>query len=417
MKLNTTMMKIVESILLESTFESVYKKLKVGNIIKITEPNNQITKFEVVNVGTDFVSVIDSNGNKYGFSSYSFKGNILTLSDSDGDMIYINVSNIDIIGKKENNTQPNANKPKGDEPKGDEPEGDNQTDNVEDIQNKIIEFENVIKNLNNGDSLVITTERHDEGELDSIVNDIFFKLKGIENGFLILDLETVEPNVDGEFSSTTEKSLVGFTGGVVKINLNKLFYINDNKITINISVTKNNQNIDLQLVNIIEVQSNDINTAVDYDDNDKKYSPDEIRKQLVNDPTYRSMLNKSPTLWDTLTKASPKGLLQLRKLMDKHVVDNSYLTKGNVVTFKLISRPIPSGDTNDSLQNKKNFYYKGKVTSDMTLKLGDLNTGHWDIKLLDEIKKSTFKCEVSFCKKNKCTVKTRKAVIKILNNG
>ena len=294
---------------------------------------------------------------------------------------------------------------------------DDRRDNDEELQNRISGYDKILKELNEGDILRLTTDSlsNEEGE-DTIVNDLFFKVSNITTDWYIFTLDSVSGNVD----SITAKSIGKLTNNINK----KEFYIAKEQF---FKIIKNSVSIILHFGNkqdsvindIIGVDVNNINNNDDFDATDKKYSEKELMQWLYDtkNKNYMDLINKTPTFWEKVRGASPKGLYHLKRMLQQRGVDNSYLTKGDFVNIKLLSTNLVSDDLSRKLVNKRGAYYNTKVVGDNLLQQGKIGQGHWELKLLEDLDDSTYKTEVSFCKKDKtCKIMSKNALIKIINN-
>lgn len=420
MEANSTMMKVVETMLLEASFRDVFSTINSGNKIGIKTRDGHKHAYEALsNVGGKIIMrdlSKDALGAMYVMDRASLNNTDLTIWKYDGD----NSKNNDFKGDEINIKVTEfgvINNQSGKLEKVDVEASEDDFRQEENL-NRVDDYNNIIQNLDKGDVLMITTETEGAEGGDSIVNDLFFKVMSIDAEWYGLKLDEVQGDAEGEVSSIIQKIATQLTNKFIYIGgAHGFFKVRNDSVGIDLFIVKKN-GIRIPIKDIIDVQNNNIEADIDYDDQEKKYSKSELEDALLDDPTFQSMLMKKPSLMDTLRGASPKGLLQLRNMVQQYGAKNSYLTKGNLVKFKMMSPSVRSGDFRHKLLNRKDTYYEAKVTGDKILKLGTVGKGHWEIVLDKEVEDNTYKAEISFCKADRtCNVLSKKSIIKILTNG
>lgn len=421
MSLNEKMLEVVNSMLLEASLSDVFGSINNDDKLSVTTLDGKNHVYQVLSNMTGRIIMKDLSkdaaGLQYIIDRQSLNKDKLTLykfdkeaqsNDFKGEAIEMKVEKILTLDTKSGAPQEIDVEPDEDDFRKTEHTG------------LIGEFNNEIKNLDKGDIIVITNETPNKDGGDSIVNDLFLKVINIEKDWYVFNLQEVDGDAEGEISYATQALYKSVSDKFIFVGGPHGFFkeTEDGQVGIDLFVGTKNAANRVKLKGVIDVQNNSIEKDIDYNDDKKKFSKKELQNFLANDPTFRSMMMKKPSLMDTLTGASPKGLMQLKNMVQKHSTKNSYLTKGKNVSFKIMSPSIKSGDFRHKLLNRRNTYYQAKVTGENTLKSGTIGRGHWEIKLNKEVDDAIFQAKVSFCDADRtCNVITKEAMIQILTDG
>jgi hypothetical protein len=413
---NLKMMELVTSMLLEAELKDIFSTIKTGDKISVTrlDGKNHIYQTQSIIGGKIIMKDLskDSAGAMYMMDKTSLNGNNLTINRYDsnaigknfkGEELKMDVSKFLILNTKTGSLEDI-------DIKGSE-------DEFRDKENisRVDEYNNLIKTLNKGDVLRITTESkgNEEGS-DTIINDLFFDTIGIREDWYVFELKDINADAEGEESIVTQKLVTTVKNQNIFVGKEGFFKVINNTVTLNLKFGKKYQ---VTLKGIIDVEINDIDADIDSDSEDGKFSKKELEDYLMNDKNFQDMVQKQPGLLGKLSGASPKGLMQLKNMVQNYSTNKSYLTKGKNIKFKLITKDI-TVDLKNKLLNKKGTYYEAKITNENTLKLGTIGRGHWEIKLKKEVEDNTYQAEVNFCNANRsCKLITKEAIIKILTNG
>jgi|TARA_R110000796_G_scaffold11796_1_gene39612 hypothetical protein len=414
---NLKMMELVTSMLLEAELKDVFSTIKAGDKIGVTrlDGKNHIYQTQSNMTGKIIMKDLskDSAGAMYVMDRTSLNGNDLTIHRYDnkqtnfkGEELKMDVSKFSILDDKTGSLE-NIDI---ENPKGAEDDFRN-----EENTSRVDEYNNLIKTLDKGDVLRITTESegNEEGS-DTIINDLFFDTIGIREEWYVFKLKDINADAEGEKSIATQKLVDAIKNQNIFVGKEGFFKVINDTVTLNLKFGKK---FKVTLKGIIDVEINNIEADIDPDDEDGKYSKKELEDYLMNNKDFQDMLQKQPNLMGKLSGASPKGLMQLKNMIQNYSTKNSYLTKGKNIKFKLITKDI-TVDLKYKLLNKKGTYYEAKVIDENTLKLGIIGRGHWEINLKKEIEDNTYQAEVNFCKADRsCKLMTKEAIIKILTNG
>lgn len=425
MEINSKMLGIVKSILLESTLNDIFKNINPTDTITIKTFDGSKHVYEVESNMVNRIIMKDlakNGGGKYVMDKNSLNDNDLTIwkydgdasgNDFKGDEINLKVDKMGVTNRKTGGFE--------------EIEIDDGSDELErelnhqEFINDIPKFNQILKDLEINDVLAITTETFiDDESDDTMVNTLFLKLNGIKNNIIRFEFEDIQGGAEGEITNTMKEVSNILKGKYVQIGGKSGFFKKtDDKVSIDLTYSENNKNYSIRLKGVIDVSNDNITNDIDYDKSDKKFSKKEIQQDLLNDKTFQNMMSKKPDLLDLVlgTDTSPVGLMNLKNLVNKYKVKSSYLSKGNLIKYKLLSPTIRTGDMRYKILNRDGYYYEGKVTDENTIKMGNRGRGHWEINLKKEIKTNTYESQVIFCKTDgSCKELTNKAIIKILTN-
>ena len=411
MTLNLKMMEVVASMLLEAELKDIFNTIDAGKFIYVTTTDKKQYIYQVESnitgniIMKDVVSEVEYILNKDSLDNKNlkiWKYNGGTTDNKDEGLV-LTIDAISVVNKAGTTQIIDV-------------EGDEDDYEKKENLSRLDEYNNLIKTLEKGDVLRITTETEsDEEGGDSIVNDLFFETVGINKNWYVFKLKDINANVDGEEAIETQKLVRVISDKDLAVGKGGFFKIINNKITLNLVIVKPKSTIVIK--GIIDVKINNIEGDIDYDEENSTYSKKELKYDIMKDKNFRDMLEKQPNLLGKLRGASPRGLMQLKNMIQQHSTKNSYLTKGNFIKFKVINKDIVV-DLNHKLLKKEGMYYQAKVTDENTLKLGRKNSGNWEINLKDEIEENTYNSEVNFCKSDgSCKLMAKNVIIKILTNG
>lgn len=415
---DTQMLRIVKTMLLEGELKDIFSTITAGNHIYIILQGGGKRIYQVESNGSGRIIMKDkapkSNGMSYIMTRESLNGNKLTIyqydgkaatKDFKGQEFQMEIDSMNTINDK-TGTKENI-----------DVEG-----NEDDVRNKenvgrIDQYNELMKKLDTGDVLRITTESQPskEGE-DTIVNDLFFEVVDVRKSWYVFTLKDIHGDAEGT-EAKASLNLANIIGEQsFYIGKEGFFKVNEGSVEIEIRYGKNESST---IKGIIDVDINNIDKGEDYDEDEKGYSKEELESWLKNQDLFDDLVNKKPNFLRTLAGASPKGLYQLKKMIQQSKVDNSYMSKGDKVKIKLLSSDlrIPN-DLTKSILNKKGATYKADVVGDNKLKVGVIGRGHWEIKLIEEVEQSTYTAEVIYCDTDRvCKLMAKKATIKIIDNG
>ena len=275
-----------------------------------------------------------------------------------------------------------------------------------------IGFNKIINSAEVGDVLTISTVGDSQNGEEEPYNTVFLKVHNKKRNTYMVSLEDVEGNSD-----VLNNYFVNFNNRNFYINTNNLVRIKNNDM-LSLTLAFKGRNNDVKKIfidNIVEVQLNKESEDVNNPDNDdnKKMSKRDLQKLLDSDPTYQKMINQQPGILDVLRGASPRGVYQLAKKLKQSKVDNSFLTRGKYVKFKWDSPKIYKDEKNVLSRNAS---YEGKVEREGVIKLGNRNTGFFNLTLLDEIEPSVYKVKVIFINSKRNSNRENDGIIRILDN-
>jgi len=428
------MNQILEQMLLEASFKDVLSTMVIGDILLIKQ-DNDIIRVSVESNMTGRLIVKDespqSDKSRYIITKDALNGNKLTVfkydsdastNDFKGKKIVIGVTDIrkydgktsqstdvDMNGdNNQNNGDNNQNNGDNNQNNGDNNQH-NDTNNIKKLQQQVDYYNNLIEKLDDGDVLIVSTESpsDDENDNDSVINNFFFKIIDIKKNFYVMVLDDVD--VAGDEPISTSKIISNFEGKKLYIKKGNFFKLIDNEITLEIIY---NKSLSLPIKNIIDVEIDEKDDEIE----EPQLTKDEMIAILQQNPNYREMINKTRGFWDVVSGASPKGIYQLKKMMDKRLVNNSYLTKGNVVKFRLLSGDIKY-DLKHKILNRKGITYSGKIEGENLIKIGTRGKGHWEIQIVEETDDFTFDAIFNYCKSDRTCHKVGTGVIKIIENN
>jgi len=409
MSLNERMVNIMKVMLMEVELKKTFSTISSGDKINIIEVDDNKYSFIVQSNISGRIIMKDSSekslGKLFVLEKDSLKKNELTIyiydnsavsNDFKGKSLSIEVKYISVLDDKTGELQRI------------DITSDEKTMKQKEELSRIDEYTRIIKELDKGEMLIITTET--DSEKDSIVNDLVFKVVDIKKNWYVLNLVKVRGNSEGDKSVESDKILDVVRSKELYIGKGGFFKVVDNKVSLDLRFGKNYK---IPIKGIIDVDIENDNVG-DTSDDKTVTDKDDFTDWLDNNPQYKNIINKTPNFFEKLSGASPKGVFQLQNMLKKAGTSNSYLTKNKYVVIKLLDGRIEV-DLSNKLLSKAGKTYEAKVTDDRTLRIGDRRKGYWEIELLDEYEDKTYKTKVSFCYPNgTCDLKTNDAKIKIL---
>jgi hypothetical protein len=392
----------INSLLLEAELKDVFDSIEVGDVFSVDLKDGRMFTYTVMeNKGGD-IKLRDRKPNDAGLytifiiSKDSMNDTVMTTwkydsnqSDGKGEEMKFNIKRIR-TGK---NT------------------GAIETIDLEDpiLADKYNKFNQEILKGEVGDTIGITTVEETNGE--ELLNNIFFKIHEIKQTHYLLSLV----DVDGD-SETLNNYYINFNDKNFYINTNNLIKILNNN-TLNLQLAFKGRNNETKKINInpivdVSINKND-DSFDDENDENQTMSKKALQDILDKDPTYQKMINQQPGILDVLRGASAKGVYQLAKKLKQNKVNNSFLTRGKYVKFKWDSPKIYK-DENNVLS--RNGSYEGKVEREGVIKLGNRNSGFFNLTLLDEIEPSVYKVKVVYTNPRRNSNREPDGIIRITDN-
>jgi hypothetical protein len=147
----------------------------------------------------------------------------------------------------------------------------------------------------------------------------------------------------------------------------------------------------------------------------KELAQQEFLHKYGHNDEFKEALAKTPTFWDTFMGASPKGRKQIEKIVGRSVTDNGYLTKGNTISFKLLTQTVFINKDFKLTQNKQ--IYAGTMEKNNVLKLGTRRRGHFELQIIKEVSPSIYNVKIRFCNKDLNCESKGEGTIKVIRNG
>jgi hypothetical protein len=420
MELSPKMKKVFESILLEAEFTDTFNNVNAGDELFVSTIQGDNHQYQVVQKKGGSILMVDlsddgKNRSKYIIDKNSLDGLNLKLWKHDPKVNNGKGEEIDKQVEKVTFRDRQSGKPTEIDVEGNAEEFFTNQEYIKEIP----KFNNVIKNLDDGDVLVISTQVQQSGSDDQIFNDLYLRVYNISKKYYEFTLEDIQSGAEGEILNSMTAISRAIGGGLIYMGGKTGFFKEiDGSVGVEVLVGEGRKKQKVKIKGVVNVQNNNIVSDFDYDKDDKKFSKQELQDYLWTNKTFRKMMRKKPDIKDWLTGASEKGLMSLKNMVDKYQTKNDYLTKGRYIKFKLMSPTISTKDYRHKISNRDNTYYNAKVTDDRTLKMGGRGKGNWEIELDKEIDTNTYECEVSYCQPDgTCNVLTKDAIIKILVNG
>lgn len=252
----------------------------------------------------------------------------------------------------------------------------------EDLNKKIIKFNDIIKSLEEDENLQIKTRIDPEtGENNENVESIETVLT-----FLVTDVDVENNNLELTLTWAEGDKAKGYYNKLnnqeIIINLNDLIKIKRYFLTLTLTLRDSSNKLSKIALDYID----DLGSS-NVDGQDRTMSKKELSKIIRNDPTILKLFNKQPNIMQTLMGASPTGVYQLGKMLQKYKINNSYLTKGKHVSFRLLSASVgDSGMGRVSIKNhkKRDETYMGTMMSSQILKYGNIGREHFKLELIKD---------------------------------
>lgn len=418
MKLNNTMFNVMQKLLLEAELKNMFNQLGEGDFIYITKTDGVTHSYRIVDDigGLSRAYVIQDTESKkpYILDKLALEGDDLSLFGYDPDSEETGYVDTDSEITMEVDKILVVDGTTGAKTFVDIESTDTKRKRKEG-QARLPQFKEKLDDLSVGDILKIRTESVVEGG-DTIVNDLLFNVVQVTDNWLMIMLTDVEGDVEGTKSKEAKTLFKAMFKKPLYVNKDDAFKIIDDSLSL-ITLLKGKEKTVVPIEGVIDIDVEDVESVRGDED---EPSEEEFIKWLERPENrkYSDLINKTPSFWGKVRGASPKGLLQLKNLMQKSGVKSSYLTKDTRVTFKLVSNDIRA-DYNHKLVNDAGKTYEAKVVSnDGKLRYGHLNGPHWYINLINETEENNeYVAKVTFCKsRGECTVQTKKAQIRIVKN-
>lgn len=381
---------ILNSLLLEAKLIDSFNYLVSGSVVRLVSINNTETIFFVLENNGGRVIMKDKKSKiKYTFTKNSLTNNVLTLNlyddnaeNNEGEPRYFELKEF-LISKSSGDVE--------------------EIDLIDkELTKRMSEMNNVIKSVNKGDLLYISSEEnHTDDEDGGLVNTIILKIEDVEPKQLVCVLDDIE--VENP-SIAMDKLGDAFRNRAVYLEIGDLVNIEGNDLVINM---KTSHNI-FPITGLIAIEKKN------GEEKENELTKQELVDKIKLDPDFLQAIDKTPGFWDQLFNASPKGVNQLNDLLNQTKVSNSYLSVGDYVQFKLQS---PTIFINSNAKLKHNQIYNGKVEKNLVIKHGDRRQGHWELKIIKQISNTEYKVKINFLNKDLIKSSQGDGIIKIVDNG
>jgi|TARA_R110000851_G_scaffold57296_1_gene133493 hypothetical protein len=391
--------KIMNSLLMEAELKDSFAELSEGVIIRLTTTKGVEELFEVAESLAGRIKMVSKKSKMiYTFTKDAINNGVMTIyhykkdkPNFEGTKVTFELKSM-VIGKEG----------------GDFTEIDIVD---EEAHERVGEINSQLKSATKGDILYISTE--EKNSKGDIVNTILLKVVESEKEMLTCVLEGIESeNDDGETNSYVMDKLVKiFKMHNIYIRSNNLVKIVNGSLTLTLLVGK--KSFDIQNIIYIETHPNE-DSNIDVEDA-RELAKQEFLNKHGNSPEFKQALAKTPTFWDTFMGATPKGRKEIEKIVNRSVTDNSYLTKGNTISFKLLSNTIFIDRNFKLTQNKK--IYAGTMEKNNVLKLGTRRRGHFELQIIKEVSPSIYNVKIRFCNKDLNCESQGEGTIKVIRNG
>jgi len=390
---------IMNSLLMEAELKDSFAEFAEESIIRLVLSNGSEETFEVTENLAGRIEMVDRKSKiKYTFTKDAINDGTMTLHKVDSSKPNSEGAKITLKLKEFMTSKKNGELVS--------------VDIVDDeIHERLGEINSQLKSASKGDILYISTE--EKNSKGDIVNTILLKIVESEVEMLTCVLEGIESENDGgETNSYAMDKLVKvFKMHNIYIRSNNLVKIVDGSLTLTLTVGK--KPFDIQNIIFIETHPNE-DSDIDVEDA-RELAKQEFLHQHGNSPEFKQALAKTPTFWDTFMGATPKGRKEIEKIVNRSVTDNSYLTKGNTITFKLLSNTIFIDRDFKLTQNKK--IYAGTMEKNNVLKLGTRRRGHFELQITKEVSPSIYNVKIRFCNKDLNCESQGEGTIKVIRNG
>lgn len=393
--------KVMTSLLLEAELKEVLPNIQEESIIRLVLKDKSEKTFVVEsNLAGRIIMVDRSDGKEYTFTKDAINDNTLTIyrydkntPNGEGAKIVLKVEEFTTAKKGGEIEQVDLVNPNGE------------------LEERMAEMNQTLKSARKGSIITISSEEK-TSETDGIVNNIFLRVNELTPKKLTCTLEDVKSD---EGSQKIKRLISAFRNRNIYIVIGDLVNIKNDDLVLNLR--RSDTVISVTGLLDIEVEGGGVaNDNAEYVPMTKQ----ELMDKINNSPhskDYKEAMSKTPNFWETLTNATPKGVSQMNQVLDKVVLNNSYLTIGRQIQFKLLSNPIII-DSNTKLLNSDRFNnnkYPGKIEKDNIIRSGYRRRGHWELKILKDLGNSEYKVKIIHCDTDlKCDVVERDGRIKIV---
>jgi hypothetical protein len=383
--------KVMNSILMEAELKDGFSTMGSDGAIRIVLKNGSEKSFQILsNVAGRIIMVDKKSKIEYTFTKDAINDGVFTLFKYDskspsfeGEELNIELEEF-TVGKK--------------------------TGAIEEIdlfdpetKERMDQMNDALKSVNKGDIINISSEEIRKN--DSITNTILLRVDEKEPNILTCTLE----DIDSDSSVRMDKLAKVFRNRNIYIKYNSLVHINGTDLELILSTKET----PFTLTGLLDIEvSKSEQNLDDYDE--REIVKQEIKDKMAHSKEYEEAIDKTPNFWETLMNATPKGATHINKILKQKVADSGYLTRGNNVSFKLLSDSVIVNSTNKLI--KKNKVYGGTIEKNNVIKYGTRRQGHWELKIVKELEQSTYKVKMYFCNKDLTCKFQRKGTIKIINN-
>jgi hypothetical protein len=391
--------KLMKSLLLEAELKEAFSSFDEGSKIRFVLADGSEETFEVQkNIAGRIIMVDLRTKIQYTFTKDAIKNGEITIHKFNSKKVNFEGAKTtlklkEFVGAKKNGELINV-------------------DIVnEELNQRVTEANNEIRRANEGDILYISSE--EKTSKGPIVNTILLKVVEVQKEMLTCILEGIESeNEKGDTNSyTMDKLAKAFRLHNIYIYSNNLAKLDGDSISLPLLVSNKVFNIQ----NILAVELHQDETNAEDSEDAKELAKQEFLQKYGHSEAFKQAIEKTPSFWETFFNASPKGRSQIEKIINKSLTDNAYFTKGNTITFKLLTNTIVINREFRLIQAKKE--YSGTIEKNNTIKIGTRKRGHWELRIVKEISPSVYKVKITFCNKDLNCESQGDGVIKVLRNG
>lgn len=402
---------VLNNILMEAELKDSFGDMPVSGAIRLELTDGSERLFQVIkNEGGRIVMADKDSREMYTFTKDSLKNGILTLYEYD--------SNSPNKQGKEHPLDLKSfytSKVNGDITIIDVVD-DEMSNDVNNLDRFDIEAMNeTLKTVEIGDMIIISSEEKISDD-ESKINNILFKVIDLKKEFITTVLYDIETN-DGDNDSKKMLNLIKiFKERNIFISADNLIKPRGNTLVLPLSTTFNSRKdiktIELPGIIGVEVEKADIDDEITLDAKKEK-----LINKIKNTPEFNQALAKTPNFWETLMNSSYKGIDQIEGMLNNYLTNNSYLTVGSKVMFKLIdSKTITlSNDLRTKLNNTGRLV--GRMQKNNKIRIGDRvkSEGYWELKLIKQISDSKYTVNITHCDRDDvCSLIAKNKVIDII---
>jgi len=394
---------IMNSLLMEAELKDSFGEFAEESIIRLVLLNNSEETFQVTKNHAGRIEMVNLKTHiKYTFTKDAIDDGVMTLHKVDSKKPNTEGAKITLKLKEFMTSKKNG-----------------ELVNVdivdEDMVERQTEINNELRSAKKNDILYITTdEKNSKG---NIMNNILLKVVDKEVKMLTCILEDIE-STDGEGSSTKSYAMnkLGDIFGRHSIYIHSSDLVKIIKGSLTLTVQVGGKPLDIK--NIIQIEAHD-EPERNLDPQDKEVmAKQEFLKKYGHSEEFLQAIEKTPSFWETLVGASPKGRSQIEKIINKSMTNNSYFTRGSKITFILAS-PTVHGSNNRSLVSTTKTYV-GTMYPNKILQVNDKRTGHFELELVRQPNplEPIYNVKIRYCDKRlRCKYKGVGVINVIRNNG